>query len=241
MPTAGQESRMTGVDPKSFWEEKILAWEDNRYVSQTGSGFVERIAGSVSTSLRFRMHFATNLLAPYLRGRRVVELGCGSGLLAVRLMELGASGYVGYDISDKAISRAKERFAGSPYVDAVSFQAASVDNLGPQGSDTLIISLGLFDWLTPAQIEHVFSIGREGHYLHAVAEKRLSIQQFIHRLYIHFAYGHRTGGYVPQYHSMAEITNLLARSQLPTPNVIRRKEMRFGVFITNLAPLGSGP
>lgn len=220
-------TQLPRIDPKSFWDAKILGWEDSRY-GDAAPGVVERIAGRISTSLRFRLEAAVTLLAPHLPGRRVVELGCGSGLLAERLMKLGAAGYQGYDISDAAVTRARQRQLGP----AIRFDVAAVDALGPQG-DALVFSLGLFDWLTPAEIAQVFAIGRHGHYFHAVAERRRSIDQAIHRAYVHLSYGRRTG-YAPRYHSMSEIDGLLGQSGLPPARVYRDSRMRFGVFVSDL-------
>ncbi len=221
------------VDPKSFWNAKILGWEDSRYsTSAAAPSLVERIAGGVSTSLRFRLEAAVARLAPHVPGRRLVELGCGSGLLTERLMALGALHYQGFDISEAAIGRARQRNIGLIEAGSVSFHVAGVGELDPQ-SDALLFSLGLFDWLSPAEIAHVFSIGRQGRYFHAVSERRRSIEQLIHRAYVHFSYGRRTG-YAPRYHSMAEIDGLLEQAGLPSAQVYRHARMRFGIFVTDL-------
>ncbi len=220
------------IDPKIFWEEKILGWEDSRYGDRS-RGWMEKIAGRASSSLRFRIRAAVALLAPSIAGRDVVELGCGSGLLAEQLMDLGARGYRGIDISEKAIARARERVAASRHAEAIRFEAGPVSGLPPLGA-AVIFSLGLFDWLTPAEIDHVFRAGCEGHYFHAIAERRRSLQQMIHRLYVHLSYGHRCAGYVPQYHTVGEIAAVASRHGLPAPNIYRDDRMSFGIFVTDL-------
>lgn len=226
------------TDPKTFWDNKILIWEESRYGARSRS-WLESLAGHASSSLRFRMEAAAALLVPHVKGRRVVELGCGSGLLAERLMGLGAASYQGYDISEQAVAKANQRTAASAFADTVAFKARPVAEL-PDLGDALVFSLGLFDWLNPAEIGHVFAMGRQGSYFHAVAERRLSAQQLLHRLYVHLAYGHRTGGYVPQYQSVAEIARVTAGLGLGGPNVYRDDRMRFGIFISDL-PLPSSP
>lgn len=222
------------IDPKSFWNAKILGWEDSRYAAPGDApSLVERIAGRVSTSLRFRLEAAIALLGPHLPGRRVVELGCGSGLLAARLMGLGAASYQGFDISEMAIERARARLPAQSHPGPVAFDIADVKGLGPQG-DALVFSLGLFDWLSPAEIAHVFAIGRHGSYFHAVAERRpRSVEQLIHRTYVQLSYGRRTG-YAPRYHRMSEIDGLLAGTGLAPANVYRHRRMRFGIFVSDL-------
>lgn len=225
---------MPETDPKTFWNDKILDWEASRYLASAGGvSLVERITGRISTSLRFRLDAALALLAPHVPGRRLVELGCGSGLLAARLIALGARSYHGIDIADKAIDRARQRHAGVPAAGRMTFTVAAVRDLAPQG-DALVFSLGLFDWLSPDEIAHVFSIGCAGSYFHAVAERRHTVQQLIHRAYVHFSYGRRTG-YAPGYHSVAEIDALLATAGLAPARVYRHTRMRFGIFVTDLA------
>jgi hypothetical protein len=48
------------VDPKIFWDEKILKWEEGRYSLKQGSkhSLLESSANFLSNSLRFRMEMA---------------------------------------------------------------------------------------------------------------------------------------------------------------------------------------
>jgi SAM-dependent methyltransferase len=220
-------------DPKTFWNAKILGWEASRYGGGAAPGVIEGLAGRASSSLRFRLDLAARLLAPHLAGRRVVELGCGSGLLAERLMTLGAASYQGYDLSDVAIERAEQRSARSPRREAMRFAVAAVADLPPQG-DALIVSLGLVDWLAPADLDHLFALGRQGSCLHAVSERRRSATQLIHRAYVQLSYGRRNGGYAPRYHEMAELAAIARRQGVGRLNVFRHRRLRFGVFISDL-------
>ena len=119
-------------DPKAFWNAKILGWEASRY-GGASPGLVEGLAGRASSSLRFRLDVAARLLAPHLAGRRVVELGCGSGLLAERLLTLGAASYQGYDISDAAIGRGGATAPRSPLREAMRFAVAAVADAAAPG------------------------------------------------------------------------------------------------------------
>lgn len=228
------------VTPAEFWDGKILGWEESRYARIAAAATpLEAIAAGASSSLRFRLHAAVLLLAPHLRGRRLVELGCGSGLLAEPLMALGAASYTGIDISPVAITRARERVAAIPEAPAdIRFAVGSVADLEPQG-DALTFSLGLFDWLTDAEIAHILAVGAGGPYLHAVAERRWSAQQLAHRLYVYLSYGRRTG-YAPRYHTVGEIAAAIRRSGGQPPNIFRDRRLSFGVFVTDL-PLPPAP
>ena len=65
------------LNPKTFWERKILDWEVSRYTKTTT--ILGRLAGISGASVRYRMLLAQANVEAVAAGRRVVELGCGSG------------------------------------------------------------------------------------------------------------------------------------------------------------------
>lgn len=222
------------VDPKKFWEEKIIAWEDGRYGDKAaGRPLLERLADHASASLRFRLAITKKLLAPHVGGKNIVELGCGSGLLAGDLIALGAAGYRGYDISSNAVARARELAAEQGLGDKVRFEVCPVGNLPLLNAD-IIFSLGLLDWLDDAALEKVFEAGGKTEYLHAISEKRANPSQCLHRIYVFLAYGWRTGGYVPKYHSVAEIEALAKAHNQSRVHVYRNPCLNFSALISTL-------
>src|SRR4026209_706472 len=118
------------VDPKQFWEDKLLTWEQGSYGKpERPLGPLEWIANRPGTSLRHRVAITPELLTPFLAGKRVVELGCGSGLLAAKLIEYGAASYLGIDIAEAAIRKARESHGGR---DArIAFAVGGVTDLQP--------------------------------------------------------------------------------------------------------------
>lgn len=226
-------------DPRAFWEAKILDWEASRYgAADRAPTVMERIAGRASWSLRFRLEAALALLTPVVAGRPVLELGCGSGLLAEPLMAAGAAAYHGMDFAETAILRARQRVADGPHARRISFEAAPVA-AAANPDDAVVISLGLLDWLEPRDLRHVLSLGRRG-FLHTFSERRASPQQWIHRLYVHAAYGRRNRGYAPRYHKASDLAAMAAAGSTQ-PSVIRDPRLTFGVFLTDLsAALPSG-
>ena len=223
------------VDPKQFWEDKLLTWEQGRYGKPERSlGPLEWIANRSSTSLRYRVAIVPELLRPFLAGKRVVELGCGSGLLAARLIDYGAASYLGIDIAETAIRRARESHSGR---DArIAFSVGGVADLQPLAAD-LVMSLGLFDWLRDDEIANVFTKSGAADFLHAIAERRPGLQQWLHRAYVQLAYGYRTESYRPRYFTCERIETL-ATAAVPRPlYVYRHRQLSFGALISSL-PVG---
>jgi SAM-dependent methyltransferase len=221
------------VDPKQFWEAKLPAWEQGRYGSPDRQhGFLEWIANRSSMSLRFRVAITPELLRPYLAGKHVVELGCGSGIIAGRLIEYGAATYLGIDIAESAIERARARYGDDA---RLRFQISSVADMLPVSAD-LVISLGLFDWLTDDEIAAVFRKSGSADFLHAIAEQRSGVQQWLHRSYVQLAYGYRTDSYRPRYLTCEHVGSLAASARRPL-YVYRNWRMSFGALVSSL-PVG---
>ncbi|MBN9031419.1 MAG: SAM-dependent methyltransferase [Rhizobiales bacterium 63-7] len=68
---------------------------------------------------------AIQALLPDLRGRRVVDLGCGFGWFARYAVEHGAESVLGLDISEKMIARARADTPG----DRIAYEIADLDQL----------------------------------------------------------------------------------------------------------------
>ena len=228
----------SSTDPKQFWENKILAWENNRYGNDDVQGsFLERIASRSSRSLRFRQSIACGLLRPFAAGKRIVEVGCGSGMLAADIISMGAESYLGYDIAESAVAQARRRVDSHGVAGKATFEVASVAELPALEAD-VVLTLGLLDWLDDAALDALFRVTGKADYLHAIAEKRFSVSQMLHRLYVHVAYGHKTGGYVPRYYTTEEIEAVAGRynSRQLVPWCDPR--LSFGVFVSSLPIAG---
>ena len=222
------------TDSKQFWEEKILTWERGRYTAQPqGGSLIERLADRASNSLRFRLSITKELLRPHVAGKRVVELGCGSGLLAADLRSMGASDYQGYDISENAVSHAQELAAKQGLGETVRFEACAVESL-PELQADIVFSLGLLDWLDDSALAWVFRIGGKADFLHAISERRVAISQYIHRLYVYLSYGRRTGSYLPRYYANAEMEALAMPRHNDKLYIYRDSRLSFGALISTL-------
>ena len=222
----------TEFDAKDFWEKKIIGWEDGRYMKAESSDGIEKLANKYSSSLRFRMSTASALLAPHVAGKKIVEIGCGSALLAEEFIDSGAESYLGYDFAEVAVTRGNERLREAGLSDKARLEVASVAELEALHAD-VVLSLGLFDWLTLADIEHIFECSKGSVFLHAISEKRLSLKQIIHRLYVQITYGHKTGSYRPKYHSKDEILAIARRHGVDQINAYRHTKLSFATLLTS--------
>ena len=224
------------TDPRSFWENKILQWENSRYhyLSKKQSP-IEKIAGLLSHSLRFRMDIAKKLIIPHIKGKRIVEFGCGSGILAEDFIQAGAEEYIGFDIAESAIQSARKKFDSSRYASKIKFERSDILSDLKSLETDLVISLGLFDWFMKNEIELLFSKTRGIDFLHSISEKRMwSLQQIIHRFYVYISYGYKTRSYMPKYYNIEEIIKIAEPYFQKSINIYRNKKLSFGVFLTTL-------
>jgi SAM-dependent methyltransferase len=225
------------VDPKKFWEDKILSWEEGRYEPRKAKGsMLERIADASSRSLRYRIQIGVELLKDHVKGKSVLEVGCGSGLIAQKFIDAGASRYVGFDIAENAIEIANKRKADQGWSDKISFHVGSIDAM-PAVTEDVVFSLGVLDWLTDAELATLFARQGRAQFLHAIAEKRVSLSQYAHRAYVQVSYGHKTGAYRPRYFTAAEIAQLGAAHQPGPFYAFRNPKLSFGALIASL-PIG---
>ena len=107
------------IKNEKFWDKKILGWERDRYFSK--NIFLKQ------NSVKYRLYIAKKLLKKFVKNKKILELGCGSGLLAKSIIKYGAKSYMGYDISGKAINNAKEKYKN--HRNKIQFYQSSVHNI----------------------------------------------------------------------------------------------------------------
>ena len=223
------------TDPRQFWENKIIDWERGRYDAiEDAPQLLERWANRASSSLRFRVAWAAELIGAVCQGKRVLDLGCGTGRLAQPLLASGARSYVGYDIAENAINAANQNAARLGISETALFIRAGVDALPNRQEFDVVCSLGLLDWLSLEDIGKIHANTAGAVFLHAFSERRRSFWQLMHRLYVHASYGHRTGGYVPHYFSAADMLDCAAAHTPAPARIMRHRKLSFGAFVTNI-------
>jgi SAM-dependent methyltransferase len=227
------------IDQKDFWNKKILGWEAGRYQASPKSrwSLIERIADQSSSSLRYRQEMAVSLIKDFVPGRAVVELGCGSGLLAERYIDAGAKSYLGIDIADRAIEEALQRKEKAGWGEIVTFSSSSIVDMPVIDDDAIVVSLGLLDWLTDQELEILIERQGQADFLHAISECRNTISQLLHRSYVHLAYGFRTGNYVPRYMVAKKIAADFMKHNDHSVRIYRHRKLSFGALLSSF-PVG---
>ena len=222
------------INKKQFWENKILEWEKNRYRVEDAESIVKtdssHIAGS---SLQFRFEKAADLLKPVLYGKKVLDIGCGTGIFYNQLQDANLAHYYGFDFAENAILEGKKKIEGTEKEKKCSLFAGTIEDFDFPECD-IAIALGVLDWLENDEIETLFKKTYPRKFLFAISEKKVSITRLIHYIYCFISYGWRSQGYVPKYHTTKEIIEIAEAIGYKDIKIYRHPKLRFGAFLYNL-------
>jgi ribosomal protein L11 methyltransferase len=77
-----------------------VSLSDSKIYLKPGSGF-----GDLSHPTTYLM---LKTMTPYIKGKTVIDIGCGSGILSLAAHKMGASSVIGLDIDDEALDHSRE-------------------------------------------------------------------------------------------------------------------------------------
>jgi SAM-dependent methyltransferase len=171
------------MDIKEYWDKKIIEWEDSMRGGSDVS-FIERLASYFREHLYYRSALAMEMLIPFVKGKTVLDLGCGSGFFSFELYDRARPKHIsGIDISLRAISRAQAIAEEKGLSDIFSFFEADAASISLPEAD-YTIGLGFLDYLTLREIHSLFERIRSRYFLFSFAEKKMVLFRYIHILYM---------------------------------------------------------
>ena len=227
-------------DPSRFWDDLILDWEGGRYDGhrKLSVGPGELLAGVLSAPTRNRQNLSVELLAPFIAGCSVLELGCGTGRLAHRLIAAGATRYLGVDHSSVAITHARLRYVKALEKQRIEFEVRPAASVSTAGFD-IVVSLGVLDWLSDEELSQLFQNHESRHFFHSFSERRNSILQLCHRFSRSIDTVLRRDAVRPRYMTTDHVIALMPPSNYRQIVVYRDDRLRFAAFLSSL-PLRHG-
>ena len=131
------------------------------------------------------MHYALQLVSPFIYNKTVLDLGCGSGIFCFKLLKRGAGRVIGIDFSINAIQKAKERAMELKVMNRCEFICANVVEIDLPKS-YITTSLGLLDYLNKEEIQNLFKKLKSPYFLFTFLQRGYRPFDLLHRLYLRY-------------------------------------------------------
>lgn len=223
----GQSTKIKD-DPQAFLEARYPAWDLNRHgVDNKAMPLWYRLTRNPPEAIHFRKHVVLEYIKTHGQGKHVVELGCGTGRMGPIAIDLGAASYHGIDFAQSAIDIAREN-AGD--ADNITFEQANI--LDKQSIDAdLVFSSGFISWLTDAQIDHMFAVTQQTHYLHSITEPRWDLRQIVKNTYQFFT---EADPFVVRYFSVKDMQQVIEKHRRDEMHALRHKKLYTLAYISSL-------
>lgn len=227
-------------DPTAYWDREILDWESSCYgTAAMPRGVLGRLAHRLRAPVRARLARCGELLAPHVREQRVLELGCGSGLFCLRLLQAGAGAVAGIDLSARAIEAATARVREAGFADRGQFICGNVLERELPPAD-IVVGLGCLDWLTLDQIEALLRHVERKQFLFTFTEIRYTLFGIAHRLgrmRMPQLLGHSA---YPRHYKAPDLVRRLPESERENAMILRYKELGIGAILVSKALAATG-
>ncbi|MBI5418045.1 class I SAM-dependent methyltransferase [Candidatus Poribacteria bacterium] len=162
-----------------YWNNKIIEWEKSAYEKDSrNSNFIEKIANLFRGIVRERMALTIKTLSPFVKDKTIIDIGCGSGILASELLKFNPKKIIGIDISENAIAKAKkciidkrcDFFIG----DALNFDLPESD---------IIVGLGVLDFIPKNFLPDFLKKIKSKYFLFSFPERSISPYYYMIQLY----------------------------------------------------------
>ena len=191
---------------------------------------IYRLTRNPQGAIHFRKYVVIEHIKEHFQNKHIVELGCGTGRISQEIINCGAASYHGIDFAQTAIDIAQKNTKQSGMNDRITFEQANILNKDLIEAD-LVFSSGFISWLTDEQIDHMFSITRQSHFLHTITEPRLDLRQIIKNAYQRFT---NADPFVVRYFSVKDMERILKKHRESKMHVLRHKNLYTLAYISSL-------
>ena len=193
------------LDVAQEWNRRILRWERARYSTLAAlNPFAWTVRGRASLAVQ-------TLFRQVRSGDSLLELGCGSGILAQRILSLPFSRYTGRDSSPLAVEAARRRFSRAAGGSRCSFDLSDVRTDLREVEADLVFFFGLTDWLNPSEIESLLGRIRARVLVISYTEAEAGLSIPFYRLYQRLA-PRKTPREFPRCYAGTELAAIFSRN-----------------------------
>ena len=168
---------------KKYWDRKINEWSHASYNKQSKISFVEKIA-TFFRSVNKRKDAAILIVGKQAKGKCILDLGCGLGEFTFEILKHSPKKILAYDISQVAIRHIKTNVKKNKLNNKIACKVVDASKLKSIPQCDMVIGLGFIDYFTPSELKHLFKIIGTKPYLFSFFEKKVSLFNLLHKIYI---------------------------------------------------------
>lgn len=231
---SGKNLTSIGDAVKAYWDNKIRIWSETSYDPTRPVGLVNKIFKRLRTSIDARLKYSCEILAPTAKGKSVLDIGCGVGLLGLQLIGAGCSHYTGMDISSIAIEEARKRAQADNKLGSMDFICADLQNIKSFPDADITVGLGLLDWIPLDEVDRLMGKLKGRKILFTYSEQDNSFKEWVHRIYLVKRLEWKKSGVYAYHFKRKDIAEILSRHGFCGIKYVKNRAMRFGVIFHNL-------
>ena len=234
-----RKNESTKTNARDYWKATAKSWNQQYYGDKKRErSLLSRLTRNPPETVHFRQRVILDHLEQHIQGKRVVEFGCGTGLLSQEIIQRGARSYHGYDLAQSVIDIALENIETSSFGDRITFSCVDLESITSLNAD-FVLSAGLTTWITLEQINHMFAISRELDFLHAISEPRLSLRYMLRALHQSMT---PTESYQGKLKKVSNVTEIAKKHGWENFHVFRHRKLSSVACLSSLPfPESLGP
>lgn len=168
-----------------YWDQKIKEWTESSYQKKfSGVKLLERIANLFRGPVTGRMMVALGIVGLKAKNKTILDLGCGLGDFCFAVLKYHPKKVIGVDISRVAVRVGQQIAKKKKVTHLVKFIQADVGQMEKLPEFDIAVGLGFIDYLTKEELMRLFRLMGRKSYLFSLFEKRLSLRNLLHEVYI---------------------------------------------------------
>jgi cyclopropane fatty-acyl-phospholipid synthase-like methyltransferase len=152
-----------------YWKQHTVSWEASAYFEDTNKkpAFWDKVSTWFrGRGMYVRMDAALKLVAPHVKDKVLLDIGCASGRFPFLLMKAGAKRVIGVDVVPAVIDLANQRRLASPYADRMEFSVLDLGQPGAQFPEVdIVTALGVIEYFNAAELDSILSRMKAKHFL----------------------------------------------------------------------------
>jgi len=201
---------------KDYWEHHITNWEKSAYEGSRAGSLIEKVAFYFRGHIVYRKNACKGVVLPLVKGKNVLEIGCGSGTLLIEMAREGApKKLIGWEISSEATRAGNAAIEKEGLQKSCRIECKDIDqSLAEIPAFEIVYGLGILEYLEKKTVRELFKNLKDASFFFQYHRRYLSLKNLLHLVY-------RTIKQIPIYnqYSRAEIIAVIEAAGIPANEI----------------------